>query len=54
VRDLEAERNRKRRSLFEAQDAIDARKEAVLSEVEGRLAQRVTVEPLFLIRWQVA
>jgi hypothetical protein len=31
-----------------------ARTEAVLSAVESRLAQRVTVEPLFVIRWQVA
>ncbi|HEU4367657.1 MAG TPA: hypothetical protein VFV05_05435 [Methylomirabilota bacterium] len=54
VRDLEAERNRKRRALFEAQDEIDRRKEEVITGVEARLRQKVVEEPLFTIRWRVA
>ena len=53
IRDLEAERNRKRRALFEAQDEIDRKKEGLLAEVEARLRPRVTDEALFTIRWRV-
>jgi adenine-specific DNA-methyltransferase len=53
AKDLEAERSRKRRSLYESQDEIDRKKEALLSHVEARLAQRVETEPLFVIRWRV-
>jgi hypothetical protein len=53
IRELEAERNRKRRSLFEAQDEIDRQKEGLISDVEARLRQQVETEPLFTIRWRV-
>ena len=42
-----------RRTLFDAQDEIDRKKESLISEVEGRLQQRVETEPLFMIRWEV-
>lgn len=53
IKDLEAERTRKRRALFEAQDEIDRKKEALIGQVEGRLRQTVTEETLFTIRWSV-
>ncbi len=53
IRELEAERNRKRRMLFEAQDEIDRQKESLISDVEARLRQQVETEPLFTIRWRV-
>jgi adenine-specific DNA-methyltransferase len=53
IRELEAERNRKRRSLFEAQDEVDRQKETLISHVEARLRQQVETEPLFTIRWRV-
>ena len=53
IRDLEAERNRKRRALFDAQDQIDRRKDGLISDVEARLRQQVETEPLFTIRWRV-
>jgi adenine-specific DNA-methyltransferase len=51
--ELEAERNRKRRMLFEAQDEIDRQKEGLVSDVEARLRQQVETEPPFTIRWRV-
>jgi adenine-specific DNA-methyltransferase len=41
IGDLEADRNRKRRALFEAQDNIDHRKGQLITQVEARLRQRV-------------
>ncbi len=54
AKELEAGRSRKRRSLYEAQDEIDHRKEDLISQVEARLRQRVESEQLFVIRWRVA
>jgi superfamily II DNA or RNA helicase len=53
IRDLETERNRKRRALFDAQDEIDRRKDGLISDVEARLRQQVETGPLFTIRWRV-
>jgi superfamily II DNA or RNA helicase len=53
VKDLERRRSEKRRTLFEAQDQVDARKDSLIVEVEAKLQQRTTVEELFAIRWRV-
>jgi len=53
AKELEAERSRKRRMLYDAQDEIDRKKETLISEVEARLEQRVNAEPLFTIHWKV-
>ncbi|HOM83167.1 MAG TPA: SNF2-related protein [Armatimonadota bacterium] len=53
IKDLETERTRKRRSLYEAQDDIDARKEALISKVEARLHRTTRTENIFTIRWHV-
>ncbi|MCL5096816.1 MAG: hypothetical protein M1608_04680 [Candidatus Omnitrophica bacterium] len=50
VKELEARRSEKRRGLFEAQDVVDARKDALLSEVEARLKQTVHRAELFTVR----
>jgi len=45
VRTLEAERNAKRKSLFEAQDQIDARRDKLIGDIEAKLIQKeFTVE----------
>ena len=54
IKELESRRASQRRDLFKAQDEIDARKERLLSEVEGKLRQKLAVEPLFLVRWTLA
>lgn len=53
VKELEKRRSEKRRNLFEAQDEVDGKKEALLDEVEKLLKQRVRQERLFIIRWKV-
>lgn len=54
VKDLEKHRSEKRRSLFDAQDEVDAQKDKLFDEVEQILRQkRVTEETLFTIRWRI-
>lgn len=53
IKDLEKKRNEKRKSLFEAQDQVDVKKDNLLSEIESRLRQTATLDTLFTIRWQI-
>ena len=53
IRALESERNEKRRSLFDAQDAVDKRRDDLISQIEGKLEQRCQTRPLFLIHWSM-
>jgi adenine-specific DNA-methyltransferase len=53
VKELETQRNARRRSLFDAQDEIERRREALIGEVEGKLVQRATLTPHFVLRWEV-
>jgi len=50
---LESSRNRKRRELFDAQDAIDARRDELIARIEKQLRQRHTLRPLFVFRWRL-
>ncbi|MDZ4722169.1 MAG: SNF2-related protein [Roseiflexaceae bacterium] len=51
VKALEALRNQKRRSLFDAQDQVDQQREALIADIEGKLNQVSTLKRLFTIRW---
>ncbi len=51
IKALEAQRNAKRRTLFDAQDDIDRRREQLIADIEGKLQQRVSQERLFSIIW---
>jgi hypothetical protein len=51
--DLKKKRNTKRRTLFEAQDEIDSRKEGLIGGVKARLQQLVSTNELFAIRCRV-
>lgn len=53
IKELEKKRNTKRRTLFEAQDEIDSRKEGLIEGVEARLRQQICSDELFAIRWRV-
>lgn len=50
---LEADRKTKRRSLFDAQDEVERRKDALIGEIEAKLKQTVETEPVFMIHWRV-
>lgn len=53
IKTLEATRNQKRRSLFEAQDNIDTQRENLIAEIEAKLEQKVEVSRLFAMRWRL-
>ena len=53
LKKVEAERNKKRRELYDAQDAIDKQREDLISKIEGQLRMNQMVKPLFLIRWEL-
>jgi ERCC4-related helicase len=53
VKALEKLRADRRRGLFEAQDVIDSRKEALLTSIESRLSQAVSSRDLFALRWRI-
>ena len=53
IKDLEKKRNEKRKSLFEAQDDVDVKKENLLNQIESRLKQKIREEELFTIKWKV-
>ena len=51
VKELEKQRDDKRRHLFEAQDQIEGKKDGLLEEVEARMKQQREGKKLFTIRW---
>ena len=51
IKALEAQRNQKRRSLFDAQDQVDRQREELIAVIEGKLNQTTTVQRLFMLRW---
>ena len=53
VKELEKQRDEKRRHLFEAQDQIEGKKDGLLEEVEARMKQSIHDESLFVIRWKI-
>jgi ERCC4-related helicase len=53
IKSLEALRNQKRRSLFDAQDEIDKHRAELIAQIERKLEQKIDVVPLFTIRWQL-
>jgi ERCC4-related helicase len=53
IKGLETQRNEKRRSLFEAQDAVDRKREHLISSIEDQLKQQANACPLFMIRWSI-
>ncbi len=53
IKAIEFQRNDKRRSLFEAQDAIDKQREELIGKVEGKLLQAANLALLFTLRWSL-
>jgi ERCC4-related helicase len=53
IKALESQRNEKRRSLFDAQDEVDRQRDRLITDIEGRLVQKVLLQPLFQIRWSL-
>lgn len=53
IKDLEGKRSDKRKTLYEAQDEVDVRKESLISNIEGKLRQNITNKELFTIKWKI-
>lgn len=54
IKALESHRKERRRSLFDAQDEIDGRREALIGEIEGRLKANDSLNQLFSINWKLS
>jgi adenine-specific DNA-methyltransferase len=53
TKSIEAQRNQKRRSLFDAQDQVDKQREDLIAVIEGKLKQTTSRESLFVLRWKL-
>jgi len=53
IKALEAQRNLKRRSLFDAQDQVDKQREELIAGIEGKLNQTTSMQTLFMLRWNL-
>ena len=52
-KNLESQRNKSRRELFDKQDEVDERREEMIESLEGKLNKKTTVETLFTVQWSV-
>ncbi len=53
IKAIEAQRNQKRRTLFDAQDQVDRQREELITQIEGKLTQTTRVNSLFTLRWTI-
>ena len=53
VRELEKLQRRQRQRIFDVEDEIKDKRDALIDDLEARLVQRTDVTPLFTIRWSV-
>jgi hypothetical protein len=53
IKDMEKRRNALRRNLYQLQDEVDERKEALLASIEARMSQQAELTELFTIRWSL-
>ena len=54
IKALEAQRNQKRRSLFDAQDDVDRQRDELIAKIEGKLKQKETTQSLLCVRWTLS
>ena len=52
-KELEKQRNKKRRELFDRQDEVDDRREMLITELEEKMNQTIEEQHLFTISWEV-
>ncbi len=53
IKALEAQRNQKRRTLFDAQDQVDKHRDELIAQIEAKLRQNTKQDLLFQIHWIV-
>lgn len=52
-KNLESQRTKSRRELFDKQDEVDERREALIESLEGKLNKKTMIETLFTVKWSV-
>jgi ERCC4-related helicase len=53
IKELTAARNQRRKDLFIAQDEVEARRESLIADIEGKLKLKQELTQLFTIRWSI-
>jgi len=53
LKDLEAKRKQQRRALFDAEDEIDRRREALIEQIQTQLQGQEAHKPLFVVKWMM-
>lgn len=53
IQELEKQKRRQRQRIFDVEDQIMAKRDQLIDNLEKRMQQRTSVEPLFTIRWSV-
>lgn len=53
VRDLERRQRKQRQEIFDIEDQIVAKRDALVEKLQQRMQQKTSVKPLFTIRWTV-
>jgi len=53
IKDFEKKRNDMRQKLYQAQDDVDKKKEGLLGKVEAQLKQKMSLTPLFTVRFKI-
>ncbi len=53
IQKLEKKKRRQRQQIFDVEDEIEEKRDALVVALERRLQQKTSVEPLFTIRWSV-
>ena len=54
IQGLEKKKRRQRQRIFDVEDEITEKRDALIAALERRMAQRTARETLFAIRWHVA
>ena len=52
-RTVENQRNKKRRELYDAQDAIDHQRDELIGKIERQLLAKQTMQSIFVVRWSI-
>ena len=53
-RDLEGQRDKKRRELFDRQDEIQRKRDGLIDELERQLKQEISVHIILSCQWEIA
>lgn len=53
IKSLETQRSQKRRNLFDAQDDVESRRDALIQNLEAKLVQNTKSDEMFCIRWSL-